>query len=131
MLIALADGHHEHHALAARWFRTNASAGWKTCPLVETGFVRVLSSAALAPTITPQSAHEILGRFKGLPGYKFLPDNIDIHDDSFDIDSVRGTSQVTDAYLLALCRKNNLKLATFDRRIELALAPGEGLVEQL
>lgn len=62
--------------------------------------------------------------------HSFLVEGLSVLDGAYyDVAKVSGTNQVNDAYLLALCRKHGLKLATLDRRIERALAPGEGLVE--
>jgi predicted nucleic acid-binding protein len=45
VLIALAWPNHIHHRLASRWFDRNRKSGWATCPLTQSGFVRVSSNA--------------------------------------------------------------------------------------
>lgn len=36
------------------WFARNSAKGWATCPLVEAGFVRILSNPAFSPrAVTP------------------------------------------------------------------------------
>lgn len=46
LLVALAWPNHVHHQAALGWFQRNQAAGWATCPLTESGFVRVSSNSA-------------------------------------------------------------------------------------
>ena len=46
VIIALLDPSHVHHERAHEWFgayRESKAGGWATCPIVETGVVRVVS----------------------------------------------------------------------------------------
>lgn len=42
-------GLHVHHAAIRSWFVTDASAGWASCPVTESGFVRVSSIPEVLP----------------------------------------------------------------------------------
>ena len=43
VLIALFDSAHLHHEAAHVWFAGNSARGWRTCPITENGFLRILS----------------------------------------------------------------------------------------
>ncbi len=43
-LVALAWDSHVHHAAIRAWFTANSSDDWDTCPITESGFVRVSSN---------------------------------------------------------------------------------------
>ncbi len=44
VMIALVDQNHVHHQKAKSWFKQNQSNRWATCPLIENGFIRILSN---------------------------------------------------------------------------------------
>ncbi|MFM7342896.1 MAG: hypothetical protein ACKO3Q_09515, partial [Betaproteobacteria bacterium] len=46
VLIALCDGRHEHHDLAAHWFIEHAAQGWASGPLTQNGALRIMSAPA-------------------------------------------------------------------------------------
>jgi hypothetical protein len=41
VLLALAWSHHVHHDAAHGWFARETAAGWATCLLTQTGFLRL------------------------------------------------------------------------------------------
>lgn len=124
-LVALAWDSHIHHVAIARWFDTNAADGWCTCPVTESGFVRVSSNPVVIPApVTVTAAVEILHLLRGLDGYRFLPDDVSVTD--HDVPQVSGHRQVTDANLIALARRNQVDLVTFDRGAA-AIANGTGV----
>ncbi|HAB15647.1 MAG TPA: VapC toxin family PIN domain ribonuclease, partial [Verrucomicrobiales bacterium] len=43
VLIALLWPSHAQHERAVKWFTRHRAKGWATCPLTETGFVRIVS----------------------------------------------------------------------------------------
>jgi len=126
VLVALAWPNHVHHEAARRWFEGNASPGWATCPLTESGFVRVSSNPVVPHAVTPSEALALLGRLRELEGHTFLDDGVSLaaspHVDRGRIVSHR---QVTDAHLLAVARRHRARLATLDRGLQRALARGE------
>ncbi|MCY3546559.1 MAG: PIN domain-containing protein [Gemmatimonadetes bacterium] len=131
VLVALAWPNHVHHAAAHRWFRANRNRGWATCPLTESGFVRVSSNRRAIPkACTPGEATALLWRIRGLTGHVFWADDISPTDPrAAPFQRVTGYRQVTDAHLLALAMRHGGRLATFDRGLaELAGPEGRSAV---
>jgi toxin-antitoxin system PIN domain toxin len=118
-LVALAWPNHIHHQAAVRWFEDNHERGWATCPLTQSGFVRVSSNQKVVPEArTPTEAIMLLGQLTGLDGHEFWADRIAIASSEYvDAERIVGYRQVTDAHLLALARDHGGKLVTFDRSI--------------
>lgn len=121
-LVALAWDSHIHHAPMREWFAANSTGGWATCPITESGFVRVSSNPkALPSAIGVSDAREVLAALRGLDGHRFLADDVSIVDP--DVPAIAGYRQVTDAHLLTLARRSGVRLVTFDTGIP-ALADG-------
>lgn len=124
-LVALVWDSHVHHAPMRAWFGANKSAGWATCPLTESGFVRVSSNPKVLPsTISVGSARDVLATLRAIEGHCFLSDDVSMADR--DVPVIIGHRQVTDAHLLALARRHGVRLLTFDRAI-VPLAGGGGV----
>lgn len=127
VLVALAWPNHIHHRAAASWFLPEHSRGWATCPLTESGFVRVSSNRRVIPDArSPGEAIELLRRLRQQPGHSFWIDDIAISDCS-EVDTTRlsGYRQVTDAHLVALAIRRGGRLVTFDQTVEALGAPSE------
>jgi len=124
VLVALAWPSHVQHGAALRWFVANRSEGWATCPLTQSGFVRVSSNRNVIPEAkTPQEALDLLRRIVEQPGHRFWQDDIAIAAaDEVESKRLLGYRQVTDAHLLALALRRGGRIATFDRGI-LQLVP--------
>lgn len=104
------------------WFDTNGADGWATCPVTESGFVRVSSNRKVLPhAIGVDAARGVLSALRAVDGHTFLVDDISIGD--ADVPMMSGHRQVTDAHLLTLARRREVRLVTFDRGL-LALAGG-------
>lgn len=117
VLVAMAWPSHVQHGAALRWFAENRSAGWATCPITQSGFVRVSSNRNVIPEAkTPQEALALLRRMIELPGHRFWEDDVAIAS-AEEIESKRllGYRQVTDVHLLALAMRRSGRIATFDR----------------
>lgn len=113
-LVALVWDSHVHHARIREWFTENSGAGWATCPITESGFVRVSANPRILPSpIGIDDARRVLGSLRSVAGHSFLVDDVSITDD--DVPPVAGYRQVTDVHLLALARRNHTSLVTFDR----------------
>lgn len=126
VLIALAWPNHEGHRAARAWFVEESARGWATCPVTESGFVRVSSNRRALPTATTLRASiEMLERLTSLPGHTFWSDDVALVTGNH-VDTSRLTDhrQVTDAHLLALCLKRAGRLVTFDKGID-SLADSE------
>jgi len=112
-LVALAWDSHVHHAAIRAWFADEPPGGWATCPVTESGFVRVSSNRrALPHALSVQAARDVLAAMRLAPGHRFLPDDVSITD--ADVPPMSGHRQVTDAHLLTLARRHGTRLVTFD-----------------
>jgi len=115
-LVALAWDSHVHHAAMRVWFAAHGASGWATCPITESGFVRVSSNPKALPTpIGISAARGVLTALRGLDGHRFIVDDVSIV--APDVPDVAGYRQVTDAHLLTLARRSELRLVTFDTGI--------------
>jgi uncharacterized protein len=95
------------------WFGEQGSHGWATCPLTESGFVRVSSNPRVLPSpIGVNAARSVLQALRVLDGHHFLVDDVSLADS--DVPAMTGYRQVTDAHLLALARRHGVRLLTFD-----------------
>jgi uncharacterized protein len=96
-----------------RWFAANSSGGWATCPITESGFVRVSSNRKVLPTAIGVDADRgVLSALRAIEGHSFLTDDVSVVDPDFP--RIVGHRQVTDGHLLALARRRGTRLATFD-----------------
>jgi toxin-antitoxin system PIN domain toxin len=124
-LVALAWDSHVHHAAMRAWFAANASMGWATCPITESGFVRVSSNPIVLPSaIGVDAARGVLSALRAHPGHQFLTDDVSMSDR--DAPAIAGYRQVTDAHLLTLSRRHGVRLVTFEASI-LAIGDGNGV----
>lgn len=119
VLLALSWPGHKFHELAQRWFASNAKKGWATCPMVEAGFVRVLSNPAFsANAVSPKEALNALKISTRHSAHQFWPDDLPLAEALANSQlHIVGHQQVTDAYLLALAMHHDGKLATLDKGI--------------
>ena len=125
VLVAIAWPNHVHHPTARGWFVANRSAGWATCPITESGFVRVSSNRRAMPAaVSPGEAIALLTRLRAQPGHTFWADPVSIAG-SVHVPRSRLAShgQVTDAHLLALAREHGGRIATFDRGLAVLAEP--------
>src|SRR5918998_1392759 len=89
---------HVHHARMRSWFSANSAAGWATCPITESGFVRVSSNPKVLPgAIGVEPERAVLSALREADGHRFLVDDVSIADE--DIPALVGHRQVTDAHL--------------------------------
>jgi hypothetical protein len=119
VLVALAWPNHVHHEAARNWFDASHRDGWATCPLTESGFVRVSANRRVMPiATTPQQAIELLRRMTGLEGHTFWTDETSIARSRWiAAQKLVGHGQVTDAHLLAVTLGHGGRLVTFDGAI--------------
>jgi uncharacterized protein len=112
-LIALAWDSHVGHAAMRAWFREHRRGGWATCPVVESGFVRVSSNPKVLPhPIGTETARDVLRALRRNADHRFLADDVSPCDD--DVPAIAGPRQVTDVHLLVLARRAGVRLVTFD-----------------
>jgi uncharacterized protein len=128
VLIALSWPSHRFHAVAQGWFNRNAVKGWATCPLVQAGFVRIVSNPAFSTrSVSVQEAIQALTLSLKHPRHQFWADDIPITGGLAGVvNKIQGHQQVMDAYLLVLAMKHKGKLATLDTKIA-ALGPKDAV----
>lgn len=126
VLVALAWPNHVHHEAAHAWFDRTQGDGWATCPMTETGFVRVSSNQAVIPmAVTPREAVALLREIVALAGHQFWPDDLRFgHSSHVATEKLGGFRQVTDAHLLGLALRHGGRLVTFDSRVRTLLPSG-------
>jgi len=125
-LVALAWPNHVHHVPAKEWFAAHHEAGWATCPVTESGFVRVSSNSRATPEAkSPAEALFILRQMVAQAGHRFWPDEISIaRTELIDPSRLFGHRQVTDAHLMALAIHHGGRLVSFDRGLR-DIVPGD------
>ncbi len=130
-LVAICDPQHVHHSASLEWFLRESGKGWVTCPLTENGLVRVLIQPRIGlDRFNARDVLDLVADFRRHKSHIHVSDDVSLCDlEGEHAGRIKKPDHVSDAYLLALCRKHGLKLATHDRKLEPALAPGEGLVE--
>lgn len=112
-LVALAWDSHVHHDRMVNWFRANGSDGWATCPVTESGFVRVSSNPKVLPSaLGVEDARRVLEALRAVAGHRFLTDDVSIV--ASDVPRLVGHRQITDAHLLTLARRHGTRVLTFD-----------------
>ena len=137
VLVALHDPKHMFHERAHDWFEGLNGAKWATCPFTENGFVRVLTQSKYPNNIAGVSVViSMLTSFKlkHKLTHEFWSDPLSLSDDKiFNAVYIAGPKQITDVYLVALCKKNEGTFATFDTRVNLQAIFGAhpGLLTQL
>ncbi len=123
-LIAVAWPNHIHHLHARRWLETEAHNGWATCPMVQSGFLRIsMNNAVVGQRITFETALTLLERYTSDLGHAFWDSEAAPSTWPHWLqDRVQGYRQVSDATLLATALQNEGILVTLDGGI-LTLLP--------
>lgn len=126
LLLALLDPNHVSHGTAQDWFG-GSPLSWATCPLTQNGYVRIASQRRYPNPIRVDLAIAILREFTHADAHRFWPDDISLLDPACcDATYLGSSSNVTDAYLLALAARNGGVLATLDRRLVARAVPNGG-----
>lgn len=121
-LVALAWDSHVHHDAVRAWFAASSADGWATCPVTESGFVRVSSNPKVLPSfIAVEAARGVLRALRDIRAHRFPVNDVSLTDP--DAPALVGHRQVSDAQLPTLARRNRISLVTFDTAIA-ALAGG-------
>lgn len=115
VLIALCDGRHQHHEMAARWFVAHGPQGWASCPLTQNGALRIMGAPAY-PGARPMV--QVLAQVQALCAsvhHHFWPDALSLlQPGTLNTAHLLGHRQLTDAYLLALAVYHLGRLVTLD-----------------
>ena len=78
VIIALLDSGHVMHASACTWLERNLNQGWATCPLTQTGVVRIMAQPAYPNTQPAQQVAARLAEACGHPSHAFWPQQISL-----------------------------------------------------
>ncbi len=120
-LIAAFDQSHADHRRARAYVLSLAE--FYTSPQTQGAFLRFFTrpwtdsaGQRCAPRMSTGQAMEHLQAILALPKHNFLPDELPFTDVS--MRSLSGFKQWNDAYLIALARKQGLKLATLERKLQ-------------
>jgi hypothetical protein len=126
ILIALIWPEHPFHSTAQNWFHKNSRHGWATCPITQSGFVRVVSNTAFSShALSVPDAITALGKNLQHPAHEFWPDELTVAQSAAILQKpLHGHRQLTDAYLLSLAIYKRARFVTFDKRIA-SLLPEE------
>jgi len=108
VLIALIVVDHVHHDVAIEWFERNGP-DVATCPITEGTLLRFLLREGYAA----DEAISVLNAIRSRDWHTFWPDAIPY--ESKHLVGVIGHRQITDAYLVALARHHDGRVATLDR----------------
>jgi len=110
VLVALTDQSHIHHEAASAWFAGDP-APFATCPITQGTLVRMQMRLGAASDI--RAAMALLAALTAHPRHRFWPDTLGY--DAIRLRGLVGHRQITDAYLAALARHHQGRLATFDQ----------------
>ena len=125
VIIALLDSGHVMHAAACGWLERNLDQGWATCPLTQTGVVRIMAQPAYPNTQPAQQVAARLAEACGHPSHAFWPQQISLLQEGLiRWERILGPRQITDAYLLALAVAHGGRLVSFDQRLDPQQVPG-------
>ncbi len=108
LLVALAVTEHVHHGVAIDWFG-DAEPGLATCPITEGTLLRFMMREGHSAL----DATAVLESMRAQDWHTFWPDSIPYAPSH--LGGVIGHRQITDAYLVALARHNNGRVASLDR----------------
>lgn len=106
VLLGCAWKNHADHAALLAWLLGVES--WATCPLVESGFIRISMTTAYSASFA--DARKSLATLRALSGHGFLTDDVD----AASLPTLTSSKDTTDAHLVTLAKKHGLKLATLD-----------------
>lgn len=105
-LLACAWKNHANHAELLNWLMQVKD--WATCPLTESGFIRVSMTAAYQASFG--DARKSLATLRALPGHRFVTDDVE----AASLPLFVSYKDTTDAHLVTLAKRRGMKLATLD-----------------
>jgi predicted nucleic acid-binding protein len=100
---------HANHAVLLGWLlQVNE---WATCPIVESGFVRISMTKAYEASF--YDAQKSLATLRALEGHRFVTDDVG----AASLPTLTSYKETTDAHLVTLAKRHGLRLATLDREL--------------
>lgn len=125
VLIALFDASHQHHQLAKREFTKFLSTGWCTCPLIQNGFIRIISNPSYLNNMTVAESTNLLKSAVDSTNHTYLDQTVSLLDaHRFETTKLLSHKQITDLFLIGMAIHHDVKLLTFDRNIPTHAAVG-------
>ena len=125
VLIALLDSAHIMHRAAVSWLGDEIDHGWASCPIAESGVIRIMSQPGYPNTQPIAQVARRLAEASATEDHRFWSHDFSLLSDGVvDWSRLLGHRQTTDAYLLATAVRNGGRFVTFDRRIDTALVHG-------
>ncbi len=117
VLVAIAWPEQSLHDVAIAWFESRSDQGWATCPITESGFMRISANAnVVGYPVRPTESAALLVDLRSVGSHQFWVDDVEPSTSSLiPRDRLIGHRQVTDAHLLALARRHGGSVATLDR----------------
>jgi len=117
-LIALLDPDHSLHERAREWFSRNARSGWTSCPITQSGCVRIMSHPGYPNALPVRPVMERLREATQSHYHEFWADDVSLLDPRIaDASRIHGPRPLTDLYLLALAVRRGGRFATFDASV--------------
>jgi hypothetical protein len=113
VLVSLVFPDHGTHARAFNWFRKEPDRLWATCPLTQSGFLRVAVHHLGGSRKDLQSAIAALLQFSQDPNHEFWPIAVDLRESL--TTRLIGPNQITDLQLLMLAHHHRGQLVTLDK----------------
>lgn len=108
----------DHPPAAHDWFLANAAAGWATCVLTQSGFLRLsLNPQVVGVTLATADAIKLLNGLVQHPQHQFVESLPTLASPEFSMLSTRlqGYRQTSDFVLLHVAQHHGLRLVTFDK----------------
>jgi toxin-antitoxin system PIN domain toxin len=106
VLLACGWKSHAEHANLLDWLLQEKE--WVTCPLTESGFMRISMTTAYQASF--EDARKSLATLRHLHGHQFLSDDVE----AALLPVLTSYKDTTDAHLVTLAKRHGLKLATLD-----------------
>jgi len=130
-LIALSWRTHVHHHSARGWFTAHRNESFATCPITESGFVRLsMNPHVVGEAVSFEEALSALEVYLNHPNHTFWAADADFASKVKGL-PIMGYRQTTDAYLLGLAVLNGGRLVTFDKKIGELAEGREDIAENL
>ena len=117
VLLALVERNHINHEVIHNWLRLHHGEAWATCPITENGFLRLMTQPSYPHAVSMHAAFESLLDLKQQHRIFWSEDISIANAELFHHKHFTGNKQITDIYLLALAKKHNARLVTFDHTV--------------
>ena len=125
VLLALLDSDHVDHERAHEWLGRDLSEGWASCAITENAFVRIVTQPRYPSPVSPSAAITLLDTSRAAGDHEFWTCDVSLLDQTtIDATRLHSSSDITDAYLLALAVAQRGRFVTFDRRVAISAIRG-------